>query len=149
MAGCAHPVGMEFCARVDYVGIGWYIGPSILAVRHRMLRLYFQRLISASVGTVVHYGFQCYPHIGQIFLACCLMTGIAGNVFPFMDWFNQYEYRASNDPVNVILAETLSFTSQQMWRILFFVSLAFTAVAPLAALAYLHGFDQMFTFVSE
>ncbi len=23
MAGCAHPEGMEFCARVDYVGIGW------------------------------------------------------------------------------------------------------------------------------
>lgn len=23
MAGCAHPHGMELCARVDYVGIGW------------------------------------------------------------------------------------------------------------------------------
>lgn len=23
MAGCAHLEGMEFCARVDYVGIGW------------------------------------------------------------------------------------------------------------------------------
>lgn len=23
MSGCAHPGGMEICARVDYVGIGW------------------------------------------------------------------------------------------------------------------------------
>lgn len=51
------------------------------------------RLISASVGTVVYYGFQCYPHVGQTFLICCLLTGIAGNVFPFMDWFNRREYK--------------------------------------------------------
>ena len=25
MAGCAHPKGMELCARVDYVGIGWWV----------------------------------------------------------------------------------------------------------------------------
>lgn len=55
-------------------------------------------MISASVGTVVYYGFQCYPHIGQMYLLCCLLTGIAGNVFPFMDWFNQYEYRVSQIP---------------------------------------------------
>jgi adiponectin receptor len=23
MVGCAHPEGMELCARIDYVGIGW------------------------------------------------------------------------------------------------------------------------------
>lgn len=54
-----------------------------------------RRLISASVGTIVYYGFQCNPHIGQIFLVCCLLTGIAGNILPFMDWFNTYEYRVS------------------------------------------------------
>jgi hypothetical protein len=59
-------------------------------------KVMFFRLISASVGTVVYYGFQCYPHVGQVFLVCCLLTGIAGNIFPFMDWFNQYEYRASH-----------------------------------------------------
>lgn len=25
MAGCAHPQGMELCARIDYVGIGWWV----------------------------------------------------------------------------------------------------------------------------
>jgi adiponectin receptor len=29
MSGCAHARGMEFCARVDYVGIGWYAVTSI------------------------------------------------------------------------------------------------------------------------
>lgn len=25
MAGCAHAEGMELCARIDYVGIGWLV----------------------------------------------------------------------------------------------------------------------------
>ena len=25
MAGCAHYDAMEFCAKVDYIGIGWYV----------------------------------------------------------------------------------------------------------------------------
>lgn len=28
MAGCAHHDGMDLCARIDYVGIGWYVYPS-------------------------------------------------------------------------------------------------------------------------
>ncbi|KAJ7045923.1 hemolysin-III related-domain-containing protein [Mycena alexandri] len=39
MAGCAHRRGMETCARVDYVGIGW--------------------LIATSIATVVHHGYAC------------------------------------------------------------------------------------------
>ncbi|KAH7920145.1 HlyIII-domain-containing protein [Leucogyrophana mollusca] len=108
MAGCAHPEGMELCARIDYVGIGW--------------------LISASVGTVVYYGFRCHPDVRNMFLLCCLLTGIAGNAFPFFKWFNDPVYRH--------------------WRIIFFLSLAFTAVAPLAALAYLHSPHQMSAFIS-
>jgi adiponectin receptor len=108
MAGCAHPVGRDFCARVDYVGIGW--------------------LISASVGTLVYYGFQCYPYLGQIFLAFSLLIGIACNIFSFMDWFNTYEYR--------------------MWRISFFLALGFTTLAPLTTLIYLHGTEQMFQFMN-
>lgn len=73
MAGCAHHRSMQFCARVDYVGIGW--------------------LISASVGTVVHYGYQCHPTIGHAFEALCFTMGLLGNTLPFMDWFNQSKYR--------------------------------------------------------
>ncbi|KIJ18592.1 hypothetical protein PAXINDRAFT_167180 [Paxillus involutus ATCC 200175] len=107
MVGCAHPEGMELCARIDYVGIGW--------------------LISASVGTVVYYGFQCHPDLGKFFLVCCFLTGIAGNAFPFFKWFNDPVYR--------------------YWRIAFFLSLAFTGVAPMAVLAYHHSIWQVIVYV--
>ncbi|KAJ7890204.1 hemolysin-III related-domain-containing protein [Mycena olivaceomarginata] len=49
MLGCAHRGTMKFCARVDYVGIGW--------------------LISASIGTIVYYGYAAHPHLAYPFLA--------------------------------------------------------------------------------
>jgi hypothetical protein len=48
--------------------------------------------------------------------------------------------------LNVLLEHN---NSLQMWRAAFFVSLAFTAVGPLAILAYLHGTEQMLNFFSE
>lgn len=56
------------------------------------------RLISASVATVVHYGFHCYPSTGHAFLGLCFATGLAGNILPFMDWFNKFEYRVRDTP---------------------------------------------------
>jgi hypothetical protein len=43
MAGCAHKRGMETCARIDYVGIGW--------------------LIAMSIATVVHHGYTCAERV--------------------------------------------------------------------------------------
>ncbi|KAF5386189.1 hypothetical protein D9615_002593 [Tricholomella constricta] len=108
MSGCAHRKSMDLCARIDYVGIGW--------------------LISASVGTVVHYGFQCHPILGQVFLGVCFLTGLAGNVFPFMEWFNKHEYR--------------------FYRIAFFLCLAFSALAPIASLGIVHSWRETFVFVT-
>ncbi|KAG7095706.1 hypothetical protein E1B28_006420 [Marasmius oreades] len=109
MSGCAHLVSMEFCARVDYVGIGW--------------------LISASVGTVVHFGFQdCHPILHKAFLALCFATGLAGNIFPFMEWFNDLEYR--------------------IFRVGFFLSLAFSSLAPLAAIAMTNSFREMISYMA-
>ncbi|KAI0675346.1 HlyIII-domain-containing protein [Trametes maxima] len=108
MAGCGHPQGMELCARVDYVGIGW--------------------LISASVGTVVYYGFQCQETMRNTFLLLCLAIGVSGSILPFTDWFNQREYRHL--------------------RIAFFVSLAFSGLAPLFTLAYHHSLRAMGAFIS-
>ncbi|KAF8902924.1 hemolysin-III related-domain-containing protein [Gymnopilus junonius] len=107
MSGCADHKSMEFCARVDYVGIGW--------------------LISASIGTVVHYGLQCHPEMGYAFLGLCFTTGLAGNIFPFMAWFNKREYR--------------------FYRIGFFLALAFSGIGPMIAISYLHGAKEMFEFV--
>ncbi|KAJ7594520.1 hemolysin-III related-domain-containing protein [Mycena floridula] len=108
MAGCAHYASVEFCARVDYVGIGW--------------------LISASVGTVVHYGFQCHPSLGNAFLLLCLGTGAAGNIVPFTEWFNDYDYRG--------------------WRVVFFLGLAFSSLAPLATMAALYSTGSMLKFIA-
>jgi adiponectin receptor len=41
MSGCAHPVGMEFCARVDYVGIGWYVEPCLVVCRYTLTAFFF------------------------------------------------------------------------------------------------------------
>jgi adiponectin receptor len=73
MAGCAHPQGMELCARVDYIGIGW--------------------LISGSIGTVMYYGFQGHEYARNMCVALCLLMGVLGSVFPLMDWFNDLRYR--------------------------------------------------------
>ncbi|PPQ90554.1 hypothetical protein CVT25_015868 [Psilocybe cyanescens] len=109
MSGCADHRSMEFCARVDYVGIGW--------------------LISASIGTIVHYGFsQCHPNIGRAFLGVCFTTGVAGNIFPFMAWFNQHQYR--------------------FYRIGFFLTLSFSAIGPMVALSMLHSKAEMYAFVA-
>ncbi|KAH9858660.1 hemolysin-III related-domain-containing protein [Lenzites betulinus] len=107
MAGCAHPHGMELCARIDYVGIGW--------------------LISASVGTVVYYGFQCQETTRNTFLLLCLVIGLSGSVLPFTDWFNRREYRHV--------------------RIAFFVSLALSGIVPLTILALQHPADAIWAFM--
>ncbi|KAI0063502.1 HlyIII-domain-containing protein [Artomyces pyxidatus] len=107
MAGCAHHRGMTLCAKIDYVGIGW--------------------LISASVGTIVYYGFQCDAITRDMYLTICFLTGVAGSILPFAEWFNKPESKG--------------------WRIVFFLSLAFTALAPLTHLALLHSPHDMFAFM--
>ena len=95
------------------------------AITARCQQLTSHRLISASVGTVVYYGFQDpqYHYLRNGFLTLCFCTGLAGNVFPFMKWFDTYKYRG--------------------WRILFFLALAFSSIAPLAHFAFLYSFRDM------
>lgn len=57
-----------------------------------------RRLISASVGTVVYYGFQGHDDIRNVFLSLCLLMGMAGSVLPFMKWFNNRKYRVCLPP---------------------------------------------------
>ncbi|EIN11606.1 HlyIII-domain-containing protein [Punctularia strigosozonata HHB-11173 SS5] len=108
MAGCAHPRGMEICARLDYVGIGW--------------------LISASVASVMYYAFQAHPAARDIYLGLSFFTAIAGTVLPFMDWFNQRQYKK--------------------YRIMFFLALGFTALAPLTHLSLLFSPYRTLVFIA-
>ncbi|TDL26076.1 HlyIII-domain-containing protein [Rickenella mellea] len=107
MSGCAHLEGMEFCARVDYIGIGW--------------------LISASVGTVVYYSFECHQGAIVFYLSLCFLSGILGSVFPFMKWFNAREHRGK--------------------RVVFFLGLAFTGIAPLAHLSWLYSTSTVLSYI--
>eukprot|EP00918_Siedleckia_nematoides_P006723 GHVU01014658.1.p2 GENE.GHVU01014658.1~~GHVU01014658.1.p2 ORF type:complete len:136 (+),score=3.38 GHVU01014658.1:1313-1720(+) len=63
-----------------------------------------------------------------MFLLGCLLTGLLGNICPFIPWFNEVRYRG--------------------WRIVFFLSLSFFSLAPLAALAIIHSPKVMLNFMS-
>ncbi|KAF8512391.1 hemolysin-III related-domain-containing protein [Gautieria morchelliformis] len=107
MSGCAHRKAMETAARVDYVGIGW--------------------LISASIGSIVYYGFGCRPQTAILYLSVSLALGIAGSILPFMTWFNERK--------------------NKKWRIMFFLSLVFTLIIPMAHLAAVHSLWDMYIFI--
>jgi len=85
------------------------------------------RLISASVGTIVYYGFQCHPSTCNAFLLLCFIMGLAGSILPFTEWFNRPESRA--------------------YRIAFFVALALMSIAPLAALSRMFSISETVAFV--
>ncbi|KDQ57397.1 hypothetical protein JAAARDRAFT_177509 [Jaapia argillacea MUCL 33604] len=108
MSGCAHPKGMDICARVDYVGIGW--------------------LISASVGTVVYYGFRDHPEPCVFFLGFSFFMGVVGSILPFSQWFNERKHKNK--------------------RIVFFVALAASAVAPLTWLSFVYGTKVVIDFIT-
>ena len=105
----------------------------------------FNRLISASVGTVVYYGFQCHPNLGRVFLSLCFATGLAGNIFPFMDWFNQREYRVHR--LRCYFPARLTEPSAQSFRVAFFLTMAFSAVGPLAALSMTYSRKEMLAYI--
>ena len=54
------------------------------------------RLISASIGTVVYYGFSCHQQAAWIYLSLCFMNAVLGSIFPFMKWFNMRKYKVSS-----------------------------------------------------
>ncbi|KAI0266726.1 HlyIII-domain-containing protein [Gloeopeniophorella convolvens] len=112
MAGCAHHRGMVMCAKIDYVGIAW--------------------LISGSVGTIIHYAFQCDTDTRNMFFTACLINGIAGTALPFWDWFNRSENMAC----------------YSKWRVVYFVSAScFITLAPLAQLSWHHSASETLAFI--
>ncbi|KAJ7680726.1 hemolysin-III related-domain-containing protein [Mycena polygramma] len=111
MAGCAHRGGMETCARVDYVGIGW--------------------LIATSIATVVHHGYACAERASEWFPSLSFV--------PFT--------LTSRSAARRSLADAPSLFSQ-LWRLAFFVGISFSALAPLAGIAALQGWDTMIRFVA-
>lgn len=103
------------------------------------------RLISASVGTVVYYGFQCQHATRDAFLAVCFAIGVSGSIFPFMDWFNMREYKVCTVSECEICSPLIP---RQNWRIAFFLTLAFSSIAPLFELARLHSVRETIGFIA-
>ncbi|KAF8319336.1 HlyIII-domain-containing protein [Clavulina sp. PMI_390] len=107
-SGCADLMGMEAAARVDYIGIGW--------------------LISASVQSIVFYGFKTDVWELRIYTGLSILTGLAGSVVPFMNWFNDRR--------------------NKKWRIVFFLSLCFASFFPLGHLCWAKGLFHTLEFIA-
>lgn len=105
------------------------VRPIILSGPRAFLMILLSRLISASVGTVVYYGFRAHPACSTFFLAFSFVMGVVGSVLPFQAWFNDRAYKN--------------------YRIAFFLALAFSAVAPLAGLAWIYSPPAMLKFIGE
>ncbi|CAK5281104.1 unnamed protein product [Mycena citricolor] len=73
MAGCAHYETLVFCARLDYIGIGW--------------------LISACTASIVLYAFDDRILLQWAFLGLSFVTAVMGSILPFMDWFDRHHNR--------------------------------------------------------
>ena len=137
---------MEFCARIDYVGIGWYTSSHKVGATTLIPLSFFSRLISASVATVAHYGFSCHPKMKTAFLVLCLSTAVAGSIFPFVKWFNQFEYRVC---LSCLRFDHLSLFLSQLYRISFFVALALAGVGPIVALSASYSWREAILFVCK
>ncbi|KAJ7878680.1 hemolysin-III related-domain-containing protein [Mycena leptocephala] len=86
-------------------------------------------LVSAtSNATSSLAAWPAYHPVGAGCLLLCAAAGVSGNVLPFCDWFNRVENR--------------------LWRLAFFVGISFSALAPLAGIAALQGWDTMIRFVA-
>ncbi|GJN92882.1 hypothetical protein Rhopal_005922-T1 [Rhodotorula paludigena] len=85
-------------------------------------------LIAASVAGSTYYGFYEHPHLASSYMLFNLIVGVTGMIVPWAKWFNEREHKG--------------------WRIAFFVSLAASAVAPIAHRALIYGAGNTFWFYS-
>ncbi|KAJ7883344.1 hypothetical protein B0H13DRAFT_1890428 [Mycena leptocephala] len=86
-------------------------------------------LVSAtSSATSSLAAWPAYHPVGAGCLLLCAAAGVSGNVLPFCDWFNRVENR--------------------LWRLALFVGISFSALAPLAGIAALQGWDTIIRFVA-
>ncbi|GAA5860814.1 hypothetical protein JCM3774_003148 [Rhodotorula dairenensis] len=85
-------------------------------------------LIAASVAGATYYGFYDHPQLASAYMAFNFIIGGIGMLVPWQNWFNQREYK--------------------MWRIAFFVSLAASAIAPIAHRSFLIGTADTLRFYS-
>ena len=89
-----------------------------MSLRQTYIPLASTRLISASVGTVVYYGFQCRQAERDAFLLLCLAVGVSGSIVPFTNWFNQREYKVCPPLIQPTAAHSRSPCPERTHRVL-------------------------------
>lgn len=75
-----------------------------------------------------YYGFYDHPQLANAYMTFNFIVGGIGMLVPWQSWFNERKYK--------------------MWRIAFFVSLAASAVAPIAHRSFLIGLGDTLRFYS-
>ncbi|BGP26317.1 inc metabolism membrane protein [Rhodotorula toruloides] len=85
-------------------------------------------LIAASVAGATYYGFYSHPALAASYMCFNFVIGVTGMIVPWQSWFNERKYKS--------------------WRIAFFVSLAASAVAPIAHRAAIYGGMETLWFYS-
>lgn len=85
-------------------------------------------LVAASVWTLVYNQFYCQPNLAMVYSLSTLVVGLIGAIVPWASWFN--------DRKNKCL------------RILVFLTMCFTALAPFTHSSLAHGFLRTATFAS-
>ncbi|MBW0472349.1 hypothetical protein O181_012064 [Austropuccinia psidii MF-1] len=83
-------------------------------------------LIAASVISMEYYGFYCRPILAASYMSFTFLMGIIGMILPFQPFFDRPENKGI--------------------RIVFFVSLASSALIPLTHMSYLYGLIETFSF---
>lgn len=90
--------------------------------------------------------FYCEGRTLTAYTLTTLASAIAGSYLPFQKWFNERHNKVSPNPLPFADRVRLTCLMLQGWRIAFFLSISFTAIAPLSHLAYAHGFKTMLRF---
>lgn len=75
-----------------------------------------------------YYGFYSHPALAASYMCFNFVIGVTGMIVPWQSWFNERKYKS--------------------WRIAFFVSLAASAVAPIAHRAAIYGGMETLWFYS-
>ncbi|EGG03231.1 uncharacterized protein MELLADRAFT_44573 [Melampsora larici-populina 98AG31] len=83
-------------------------------------------LIAASVASSEYYGFYCRPGLANLYITFTTIMGIIGMILPFQPFFDRPE--------------------SKYIRIIFFVSMASSALIPQAHMAYLYGLQETVEF---
>lgn len=84
-------------------------------------------LISASIATVVYFSLSCHSTAAYFYLSACAISAIVGSFLPFMKWFNERKHKK--------------------WRLLYFILLALSGIAPCVHLGLIHSPAAVFNFV--